>query len=100
GKTVFTNGDGLRGWDLATGKQRFGPAGEPGHVRAVESLAFLPGGKELVSASVDEEFLRWDLTSGKRLGKPLRDAGTELWSTRNGLRTTRSEWSRLTIHDA
>jgi WD40 repeat protein len=100
GKTAVTNVDGLRRWDLSTGQQLFGPTAEPGHVGAVQALAFLPGGKELASVGTDSTLLRWDVATGKRLGKGLRAAGPELWSTRDGLRIANGEWSLLTLHDA
>lgn len=100
GRTAVTNGDGLRGWDLATGKQLFGPAGGPGHTGAVRALAFLPGGGEVVSVGSGSELVQWHLAGGRTVSGLPRPAGPEVWVTRAGVRTAVVDWSRLTVGDA
>ncbi|MBO0699682.1 MAG: hypothetical protein J2P46_14900, partial [Zavarzinella sp.] len=75
GRTAVTNRDGLRGWDLATGQQLFGPAGGPRHTGAVQALAFLPGGREVGSVGSGSELVRWDLGGGRSVSRLPRAAG-------------------------
>jgi WD40 repeat protein len=53
--------------------------GEPlrGHTSDVNSAAFSPDGKHIVTASDDETARLWDAESGKPIGEPLR--GHEGW---------------------
>jgi WD40 repeat protein len=57
-------------WDAETGKQ----IGEPltGHTGAVNSAAFSPDGKYIVTGSSDETVRLWDAATGKQIGKPLQ----------------------------
>ena len=53
-------------WEAPSGKL-LTPPGE--HLGAVRSLAFGAGGKELVTAGTDGRVVRWDLATGKPLGR-------------------------------
>jgi WD40 repeat protein len=97
GRSVFANSEGLHGWRLTDGVSLFGPSGEAGHAAEVQEIAFLPGGKEIVSTALDESFLRWSLADFRRSGSPVRNAGPAVWVTSAGVRTARADWSRLTI---
>jgi RNA polymerase sigma factor (sigma-70 family) len=99
GKTAYINSHGLRRWDLASGRQLFGPTGAPGHARAVQALVFLDGGKTLASLGRDETLLRWELATGQVISKTFGVSGNELWDTRAGLRTVDGFWSKKTIYD-
>ena len=59
-----------RMWDAATGK----PIGEPlkGHEGDVNSAAFSPDGKRIVTASEDKTARMWDAATGKPIGEPLK----------------------------
>jgi WD40 repeat protein len=98
GKTAVTDGDGLRRWDLATGEQIFGPAGDPAHFGAIQALAFLPDGA-LVSADTGAGLRRWDVAAGRPVGESGRAAAPALRATRLGVRAAQVEWSRLKILD-
>jgi RNA polymerase sigma factor (sigma-70 family) len=100
GKTAITDADGLRRWDLATGEQIFGPAGEPAHFGYVTALTFLPDGR-LMSAGAGGELRTWDVSAGRPVGEVGRATDSGLWVTRAGLRLVKAEWARrLTIVDA
>ncbi|MBQ2787165.1 MAG: PD40 domain-containing protein [Bacteroidaceae bacterium] len=47
--------------------------GEPltGHTDCVESVAFSPDGKRIVSGSIDKTIRIWDVATGKQIGEPL-----------------------------
>src|SRR5712692_5818100 len=68
GKTVATQGDGneIRLWDVATGKERasleFG-----GPLAGAGALAFSPDGKLLASGSCQAKVKLWDPATGKEL---------------------------------
>jgi WD40 repeat protein len=100
GKTVITNGDGLRGWDPATDKQRFGPAGETGYSRAVVALTFASDGKEIVSLGDDSTLFHWDVATGRVLSTRSSVGASSLWRTSGGMRSATADWSQLTIQDA
>jgi WD40 repeat protein/serine/threonine protein kinase len=54
----------LKVWDTRTGKELFNLSG---HASPVNSVAFSPGGKQLVSASLDKTIKFWDPATGKEL---------------------------------
>src|SRR5262249_38715230 len=66
GKTLATSADStLRLWEVATGKEI--PAPGDGHQGPVRGLAFLDGGKSLVSAGGDGTLRYWESATGKEL---------------------------------
>ena len=75
---VTVHGGTLRLWDAATGAPRGAPL--QGHSAAVNSVAFSPDGKTLVSASEDATLRRWDAASGAALGEPWRGHEARVWS--------------------
>src|SRR5262245_11775127 len=97
GKTAITDGDGLRRWNLETGEQIFGPAGEPAHYGSVHALAFEPDGR-LVSAAAGGELRRWDVTFGRPVVEPARASGSELWVTHAGLRTVKQDYAKAVLN--
>jgi WD40 repeat protein len=52
-------------WEAPSGKL-LTPLGE--HTSAVKSIAFGNGGKEVITSGLDSRVVRWDPTTGKRLG--------------------------------
>ncbi len=56
-------------WSLET-RQAFG---EPmnGHTDRVNSVAFSPDGKRIISASSDKTLRLWDANNGQAIGKPM-----------------------------
>jgi RNA polymerase sigma factor (sigma-70 family) len=61
----------IRCWDADTGKDRSPPAPAASRVM-VHQVSFLPGGKEVVSASPDGAVRVWDATTGKELRTLVR----------------------------
>jgi RNA polymerase sigma factor (sigma-70 family) len=61
----------IRRWDADTGKDRSPPAPTAPRVM-VHQVGFLPGGKEVVSASPDGAVRVWDATTGKELRTLVR----------------------------
>jgi WD40 repeat protein len=57
------------GWDAGTGQ----PIGAPltGHTSNVNSVAFSPDGKRIVSGSFDRTLRLWDAGTGQPIGAPL-----------------------------
>src|SRR5262249_47294376 len=99
GKTVVTDGDGLRRWDLSSGEVICGPTGEPAHFGILTALTFLPDGR-LVTAAAGSELRTWDVASGRPVGEPRRATGSPFWVTRTGPRMIKVEWARrLTVVD-
>jgi len=104
GRNVYANADGISGWRIADGSRLFQPPGYRGHVQAVLAIAFCAGGKELVSIAEDSrtresQLQRWSLATGKRIGEPVADAGSEIRVTSAGIRTLRVDWARFRIRD-
>jgi RNA polymerase sigma factor (sigma-70 family) len=78
GKTLATSADGtLRLWEVATGKEL--PAPGEGHQGPVRALAFLEGGKTLVSAGGDGTLRYWEAVTGKEL-RCFSGAGSPVFS--------------------
>ena len=75
---VTVHGNTLRLWDAATATPRGAPL--QGHSAAVNSVAFSPDGKTLVSASEDATLRRWDAATGAALGEPWRGHEARVWS--------------------
>jgi WD40 repeat protein len=74
GKTLAAVGEASQTillWDLTDSRERFPPSG---HLGPVEALAFLPGGKRLVSAGRDGTLRLWDWAAGAEV-EHLTDAG-------------------------
>ena len=72
-------------WDAATGK----PAGEPlRHEDPVIAASFSPDGRTVLTATAGEgeggRAQLWDVTAGKRLGRPLPFLGEGLKGLRHG----------------
>ena len=64
----------VRLWDVATGKQV--PPTLEGHTSWVNSVAFSPDGKQVVSGSGDKTVRLWDVATGQQVlptleGKPV-----------------------------
>src|SRR5262249_26787542 len=57
-------GGSVRVWEAATGREKASPSGHSGRVW---SVAFLPGGKRLVSASPDGTVRLWEVAAGKEV---------------------------------
>jgi WD40 repeat protein len=57
-------------YDAESGKS----FGEPlqGHTGHLDSVAFLPDGRRIVSDSADRTLQLWDATSGEPIGEPLQ----------------------------
>jgi WD40 repeat protein len=79
GKTLVTGGTRtVTFWDLATAKPRHGYAGHQGEVGG---FVFLPGGKELLTGGYDRPIYRWEIATGKLVGRllgPMRDWNSTL----------------------
>ncbi len=67
GKSMVTGGTRTVGlWDLATAKPKFVFGGHQGEVSA---LVFSADGKELITGGYDKPIYRWDLATGKEVGR-------------------------------
>ncbi|MGH7227431.1 MAG: WD40 repeat domain-containing protein, partial [Gemmataceae bacterium] len=92
-------------WDMAS-QRRLHPPG--GHEAGLQSMAFFPNGKRLVSADYDHGMIVWDIASGRSLaqrknntyaasltvegdGETVRYAGYDVAVHRWNLRTLRDE---------
>jgi WD40 repeat protein len=61
GKSLYTLGNMLLRWDLASGKLLYDDLRDQGHVGPVGSLAFAPDSRSIVSAGEDETLRVWNL---------------------------------------
>jgi dipeptidyl aminopeptidase/acylaminoacyl peptidase len=68
-------GDGIRVWEVASGRQRQYLAGFQGTIR---SVAFSPDGGRLVSGSTDTTALVWDLLDCRQVCEPKLESSSEL----------------------
>ncbi len=68
----------IRLWDVATRQ----PRGQPlqGHSQAINSLAFSPDSKTIVSGSWDATLRLWDVATGQSIGQPFEGHKTQIWS--------------------
>jgi WD40 repeat protein len=73
-----TDSNRLRLWDTATGYARGVPL--QGHTKRVQSVAFSPDGKTLVSGSADATLRMWDAATGQPRGAPLQGHTGEVWT--------------------
>ena len=60
----------IRVWDAEIGKEIIPPL--EGHSHYVNSIAFSPDGKKIVSGSVDKTIRVWDVETGKDIIQPLK----------------------------
>jgi RNA polymerase sigma factor (sigma-70 family) len=97
GKTTLTDGDGLRRWNLETGEQIFGPAGEPAHYGSVHALAFVSD-RELASVAAGGELRHWEIETGRPTGEVRRAGGSEIWMTRDGPRTVKLDYAKALLN--
>ena len=65
-------------WDAQTG----GQVGNPlqGHTFSVQSVAFSPDGRHIVSGSHDKTIQVWDAQTGGQVGNPLQGHTDTVWS--------------------
>jgi WD40 repeat protein len=87
----------IRFWDIATGKEL---RELTGHLKAITTLAFSPGGKYLVSGSYDTTALLWDVSGIKSHppAKLRREELPALWSdlaSNDGGKAHRAVWALL-----
>jgi RNA polymerase sigma factor (sigma-70 family) len=97
GKTALTDGDGLRRWNLETGEQIFGPAGEPPHYGSVHALAFVSDW-QLASVAAGGELRLWDVATGQPTSEVRRAGGSEVWMTRVGPRTVKLDYAKALLN--
>ena len=68
----------MRLWDVKTGEA----IGEPwqGHADSVNSVAFSPDGKTVVSGSWDKTVRLWDVKTGEAIGEPWQGHTSYVYS--------------------
>ena len=73
--------------------------GEPlkGHSFSVDSVAFSPDGKRIVSGSADNTLRLWDVETGKPIGEPLTGHRKEVDSVAFSPDGKRIVWGVMTV---